>query len=179
MLHNYIKKTEAIVLVALMSRMFILPSSVFAQTKDVTIKAGTPIEVATMYEISSKTHPVGTVVDLKLLNPVSVKGEVVIPVGSIVKGRITQCQKSKIFGTPGAIAVEANTISAVDGSLVPISGITFRNTGNSRLGWSIVGTVFCLFGFLIHGSSGIIPAGTQMSGNVLANTTITIETVAE
>lgn len=179
MLHNFIKKAEAIALAAMMSCMFILPSSASAQTtKDVMIKAGTPIEVATTNDISSKHHPVGTIVDLKLLNPVSVKNEVVIPAGTIIKGKVTQCQKSKLFGGKGSIAIEANTITAIDGTLVPISGISFRAEGKSALGWSIVGTVCCLFGFLIHGTQGVIPAGTQMSGNVMANTTVAITTEA-
>ena len=121
----------------------------------------------------------GTIVDLKLLNSVQVKGETVIPAGSVVKGKVTQCKKSKLFGAPGMIAIEANTITAADGSLVPISGISFRNDGSSRLGWALVGTVCCLFGFLIHGAQGVIPAGTQMSGNVMANTTVVIENIGE
>ena len=175
MLHNLIKKTGVAILTTLMSCMIVLPVSTSAQeTKEYLIKAGTPIEVATTTDISSKHHPTGTIVDLKLLNPVMVKGEVVIPAGTIIKGKVTQCQKSKLFGAKGMIAIEANTITAIDGTLVPISGISFRNEGKSNLGWSIVGTVCCLFGFLIHGTQGVIPAGTQMSGNVMANTTVTM-----
>lgn len=178
MLHTFIQKAEAIVLAALVSCMFFLPTSASAQTsKDVVVKSGTPLEVATTTDISSKSHPIGTIVDLKLLNPVMVKGEVVIPAGTIIKGKVTQCQKSKLFGGKGMIAIEANTITAIDGTLIPISGISFRAEGKSALGWSIVGTVCCLFGFLIHGTQGVIPAGTQMSGNVLANTTITLDSV--
>lgn len=179
MLHNFVKKAEVIVLTTLMSFMYILPSTVSAQTKELLIKAGSPIEVATTTDISSKHHPIGTIVDLKLLNPVMVKGEVAIPAGTIIKGKVTQCQKSKLFGGKGMIAIEANTITAIDGTLIPISGISFRAEGKSALGWSIVGTVCCLFGFLIHGTQGVIPAGTQMSGNVMANTTITLDNTAE
>lgn len=169
----------AVAFAALMSCMLFTPTTSMAQAKEYVIKAGTPIEVATTANISSKSHPMGTIVDLKLLNPVMVKGEVLIPAGTIIKGKVTQCQKSKLFGGKGMIAIEANAITAIDGTLVPISGISFRNEGKSNLGWSIVGTVCCLFGFLIHGTQGTIPAGTQMSGNVMANTTITIAAVAE
>ena len=162
-----------------MSCMFLLPNSASAQKKEVTVKAGTPIEVATMSEISSKRHPVGTIVDLKLLNPIVVKGETVVPAGTVVKGRVSRCEKSKLFGGKGMISIDANTITAVDGSLIPISGITYIQEGKSNLGWAIAGTVLCLFGWLIHGTQGVIPAGTQMSGNVMANTTITIDTGAD
>ncbi len=175
MLHKILKNAQVVLAVAATAILFMSPLSSSAQdTKEYVVRAGTPIEVATTYEITSKDHPLGTIVDLKLLNPVQVKGEVVIPAGTIVKGKVTQCKKSKIFGNPGFIAIDANTITAADGTLVPISGVTFRNDGKSRLGWSLVGTVCCLFGFLIHGAQGVIPAGTQMSGNVMANTTITL-----
>lgn len=181
MFYNSIKKAKTIVLAVLTGCMFIHPSFASAQStsKEVTIKAGTPITVATTSKISSKHHPQGTIVDLKLLNPVMVKNEVVIPVGTIIKGRVTNCHKSKMFGGAGMIAIEANTVTAIDGTLVPISGISFRDEGKSALGWSIVGTICCFFGFLIHGTQGVIPAGTQMDGNVMANTTISLEIEAE
>lgn len=182
MLQNVTKKIRAITFIALTSIALFLPVSVSAQAKEkeFVIKAGTPIEVATMSEISSKTHPLGTVIELKLLNSVVVKKNTVIPAGTIVKGKVTQCKKRSVFGVPGLIAIDANSITAVDGTLVPISGLSFRNDGISRRGWAwgcgIVGTL-CLFpfGFLIPGSHGIIPAGTQLSGNVMSNTTITME----
>ena len=151
--------------------------SVNAQTKEIVIKAGTPIEATTLYEISSKTHPVGTTVELKLLNQVSVKGQVVIPAGSTIKGRVTQSKKHSIFGQSGSIAIEATSVTGVDGTLVPVTGLTLRNEGKGRLGWALVTGFTCLplFGFLIPGQQGIIPAGSQLSGNVMANTTITID----
>ncbi len=170
-------KIGSLAVVAAMVCFCVSSSSVAAQTKEITIKAGTPIEATTMYEINSKTHPVGTIVELKLLNQVMVKGQVVIPAGSTIKGRVTQCKKHSIFGNPGEIAIDATTINAADGTPVPVSGLMMRNEGKSRLGWAIITGVSCLplVGFLIPGQQGIIPAGAQLSGNVMANTTITVD----
>lgn len=180
MLHNSIKKVSTLALGALLCCMLLLPDSASAQKKkEVVIKAGTPVEVITATEISSKTHPLGTIVDLKVVEPVRVDTEVVIPEGSAVKGKVTQCQKSKLFGGKGIIAIEASTLIAVDGTPVPVSGLTFYNEGKSNLGFSIVGTVCCLFGFLIHGTQGVIPADTRLSGNVISNTTIQLEMAGE
>lgn len=176
---NFIKNTKTIVFVALMCCTVFFSTTVLAQSKKVEIRAGTPIEVATTTEISSKTHPLGTVVDLKTLNPILVDGIVVIPAGSTVKGRVSQCQKSRLFGGAGSIEIEAKSITAIDGTMVPISNVTFSNTGKSNLGWAIIGTVCCLFGFLIHGTNGVIPSGTQMSGNVMANTSIMVSNVSD
>lgn len=181
---NFIKNTKTIVFVALMSITLTFSSTIFAQSKNVVIKAGTPIEVATTSEISTKTHPLGSIVDLKLLNPVMVKKEVVIPAGTIIKGKVTQFKKRTVLGIPGYIAIEANAINAVDGTMVPISGLSYRNEGVSRRGWAwgcgIVGTLALFpFGFLICGGHGVIPAGTQLSGNVMSNTTITLEAEEE
>lgn len=168
--------------IALMMACFSASSlSATAQTKEIVIKAGTPIEATTMYEINSKTHPQGSVIELKLLNQVMVKGQVIIPAGSTIKGRVTQCKKHSILGQPGSIAIEATSINAADGTPVPISGIMMRNEGKGRLGWALVTGFTCLplVGFLIPGQQGIIPAGSQLSGNIMANTTISIDNDVE
>ena len=122
----------------------------------------------------------GTTIELKLLNQVTVKGQVVIPSGSTIKGRVTQSKKHSVLGKPGYIAIEASSINAADGTPVPVTGLSFRNEGNSRLGWALVtGCLSLGFGLLIPGQQGIIPAGTQLSGNIMANTTISIETDGE
>lgn len=178
MFKKNVKTRFKAIAVALMMGLFSVSHSMAqTQSKEIVIKAGTPIEATTVFEINSKKHPIGTTVDLKLLNQVMVKGQVVIPAGSTIKGRVTQCQKHSVFGKPGYIAIDANTINAVDGTPVPISGLSMRNEGKGRLGWAVITGLTCLplVGFLIPGQNGIIPAGSQLSGNVMANTTITID----
>ena len=181
MFTNFFKtKARAFAVVLAMGYFCFAFSSANAQTKEIVVKAGTPIEAATLYEINSKTHPVGTTIELKLLNQVTVKGQVVIPSGSTIKGRVTQSKKHSVLGKPGNIAIEASSINAADGTPVPVTGLSFRNEGNSRLGWALVtGCLSFGFGLLIPGQQGIIPAGTQLSGNIMANTTISIETDGE
>ena len=101
----------------------------------------------------------------------------VIPAGSTIKGRVTQSKKHSILGQSGSIAIDATSIYAVDGTPVPVTGLTLRNEGKGRLGWALVTGFTCLplFGFLIPGQQGIIPAGSQLAGNVMANTTIAID----
>lgn len=176
MFYLHTKKNSALACITLLCCVVFLSTTATAQEKkSVVIKAGTPVEVVTTTEISSKTHPLGTTVDLKVVQPVIVGNVVAIPIGSTVKGKITRSEKSKLFGGKGFIAIEASTLTAVDGTPVPVNGLTFYNEGKSNLGWAIVGTVCCLFGFLIHGTQGIIPADTHLSGNVISNTAIQLD----
>ena len=181
MLHNFKQKIGVVALGVLMSSLFLQPTSAFAQTKEISIKAGTPVEATTTYEINSKKNPMGSTIELKTVNPIMVKGVVVVPAGAIIKGRVTQCKKHSIFGAAGNIAIEANSVIAIDGTPVPISGLTMSNEGKSRLGWAIVTGISCLplLGFLIPGQQGKIPAGAQLSGYVMTNTTVTIEDTEE
>ena len=174
---NFKTSFKAITVAVMMGLLCVSHSMAQTQNKEIVIKAGTPIEATTVFEINSKTHPIGTMVDLKLLNQVMVKGQVVIPAGATIKGRVTQCQKHSVFGKPGYIVIDASTINAADGTPVPISGLSMRNEGKSRLGWAVVTGLTCLpiVGFLIPGQQGIIPAGSQLSGNVMSNTTITVD----
>lgn len=177
MLHNFKHKVGVIVLTILMSSSFFHSNFASAQTNEFVVKAGTPIEATTTYEINSGKNPQGSPIELRTVNPIMVKGVVVIPAGAIIKGRVTQCKKHAIFGGSGNITIEANSVMAVDGTPIPISGLSMSNEGKSRVGWAIITGVSCLplVGFLIPGQQGKIPAGSQLSGYVMSNTAITID----
>jgi hypothetical protein len=67
-----------------------LPVAALAQeAESVTLKAGTPLEVRLMTTLSTRTNKEGDPWSGKLVESIIHKGEDVIPVGSIIEGRVT------------------------------------------------------------------------------------------
>lgn len=158
--------------IALLAAGIFAPVS-FAQ-KQVTLKGGTPVVLATISNISSKDVQAGNIVDLQVVSNVSINGEVVIPAGTIAKGQVSHSVKSSALGKGGELTILLNSINAVDGSLVPLSGATLSSTGKNRVALSIICGICTLFGFLIHGSQAELPVGSQVQATVMSNTNITI-----
>ena len=158
--------------VAIVAATIFAPVS-FAQ-KQVTLKAGTPVILATVQTLSSKTVFSGNTVDFKVVSDVIVDGNVVIPAGTIAKGQALNVSKASALGKGGELSVGINTINAIDGTLVPLSGANISASGNSKVGLAIVCGLCTIVGFLIPGNQAELPAGAQAQAVVMSNTTVTL-----
>lgn len=143
--------------------------------KKVTLKAGTPVILATVETVSSKTTVSGNTVDFKVVTDVIVDGNVVIPAGTIAKGQASNVSKASAIGKGGEITVGINNINALDGTLVPLSGANISASGKNKVGLAIVCGICTLFGFLIPGSQAELPAGSQTQAVVMSNTMVTLQ----
>lgn len=143
--------------------------------KKVTLKAGTPVILATIETVSSKTTVSGNTVDFKVVTDVIVDGNVVIPAGTIAKGQASNVSRASAIGKGGEITVGINNINALDGTLVPLSGANISASGKNKVGLAIVCGICTLFGFLIPGSQAELPAGSQTQAVVMSNTIVTLQ----
>ena len=143
--------------------------------KKVTLKAGTPVILATVETVSSKTTVSGNTIDFKVVTDVIVDGNVVIPAGTIAKGQASNVSKASAIGKGGEITVGINNINALDGTLVPLSGANISASGKNKVGLAIVCGICTLCGFLIPGSQAELPAGSQTQAVVMSNTMVTLQ----
>lgn len=88
-----------------------------------TVSSGTTFRVRMNNSISSKTARVGDTFTTTVTEPVySSTGEVVIPVGSTVTGRVDSVLAAKKGGNPGQIAVSFTTVKVPTGRTRSING---------------------------------------------------------
>lgn len=177
---NFFKKTgvktplAAILLFCLSS--FSFNANAFAvRANEVTIPAGTRIDLETMSTINSSTIQAGETVDFKVRTDVSIDGHVVIKAGSVAKGTVVSASKAKGIGKEGSVEIQVKSVNGVDGKMIPLSGAGIARTGDNNQVLSIVlGLLVCLLFLLIKGSNGIIPAGTSTDAVVASNTKIAV-----
>lgn len=172
MLHKFLYFTATIVAAVLVGTAFSPCAN--AQSSEVTLKAGTPVILATTAPVSSKTVVSGTSVDFKVVSDVKVGKDVVIPAGTIAKGQVSSASKASALGKGGSITLSLNNLTAVDGSMVPLSGASVSAQGDDKTGLAIICGLCTLFGFLINGQQAELPAETQIQAVVMSNTTIAL-----
>jgi hypothetical protein len=77
---------------------------------------GTLVKVKLMEELSSLTTKPGTSFTAEVSEPVLRDGQVVVPVGALLEGRVTFVREGKRVGAAAAIHLEASTVTLPDGS---------------------------------------------------------------
>jgi hypothetical protein len=77
---------------------------------------GTLVKVKLMEELSTLTTKAGTSFSAEVSEPVLRDGQVVVPAGALLEGRVTFVRGGKRVGASAAIHLEARTITLPDGS---------------------------------------------------------------
>lgn len=97
------------------------------------LPAGTRISVRLTDTIDSETASVGQDVRASVSSRVSVGGDVVIPVGAVVRGEVAEVKSAKRFGGQALIAVVFTEIETPDGTDVPVTG-RIQDLGKKQVG---------------------------------------------
>src|SRR5262245_15960845 len=87
------------------------------------IPEDTVISVRINDYLSSKTSRVGDKFTATVATPVYVAGQIAIPAGSIVEGRVTQVITAKRMNKPGSIAIDFDSITLPSGLSTQIVGV--------------------------------------------------------
>lgn len=124
------------------------------------LPAGTPVQVVLDQDIDADKIKVGQAVDAHIMMPVKHQGQIVFPVGTPVKGMVTQRKNNSIAGVPGSIELGNFKITTPKGAIMPLSG-TFQKTGDSRIAGAVGGAYFLLLPIFIKGQDARLQRGTE------------------
>lgn len=101
------------------------------QYQDLTVAGGTSIGVTLNQELSTRTNAVGDLFTTTVSSPVMVGGEIAIPAGSQIRGRVTAVQKSGNSGEAAVLKVEFDEVS-IAGDTYPIQLSVAEATPTSK-----------------------------------------------
>jgi hypothetical protein len=152
--------------------MLAVPSTAVARA--VTIPVGTPLVLKFEETLNPATASVGTTVHLSVLTDITIDGRVVFSAGAPATGQVTESEKPGSIGKPAVLGVTLQSAEAIDGTLVPISGMTVVEGENKQTTTLIITILCCVLGLLMKGGDVDIPAGTTMDGTVELATDITV-----
>lgn len=161
----------------------IFSSTMFAQESRplvVTVPEGTQIAARLANQLDSGQVRVGDAVTMDVLEDLKIQNAVVIPHGSIVMGHVTEAKGARKMGRGGRIEISFETVTAADGTRVPVSGERSEKGKGGYGGGSLVGAGAAGLFFppaaalllLKHGHASVIPAGTILTVHVTSDTSV-------
>jgi len=150
-----------------------------AQEK-ILIPEGTQIMGRLAIQLDSGQAQVGDQVTMDVLEDLKIQNAVAIPRGSIIMGRVTEAKGARKMGRGGKLDISFETVTAGDGTKVPVSGERFEKGkggygGGSLVGAGAAGLFFPPAGALLllkHGHASVIPVGTLLPVHVTQATAV-------
>lgn len=138
---------------------------VVGQQVNTMLLTGTAVPLRTLEELTTKGKKVkvGDRFKLEVAEPVSLNGVVVIPVGSQAMGEVTSVRNKGMFGKSGNIETRLLYVRA-HGRQIRISGRVDDKGSKNGVGAGVATYLTLVGGFLITGTSALIPAGTPITG---------------
>lgn len=103
---------------------FVNSLTVYSQTDSIyQLPAGTKIHVQMDNEINSEISGVNDTFTTKIDEPVKVRGVVVLPIGTVIEGRVTSVERASFGGKNGKLSVRFETLRLENGERRDIEGI--------------------------------------------------------
>ena len=143
-----------------------------------TLRAGTPILVEAVQTFSSKRLSIGQSVNVRAKFNVVVDRKILVSAGALGTATVTNIRKRRGFGRAGTMELQIQSIQAVDGQQVFLTGIpiTFEGDNKKGLAWGIaigVGLITyglgLLLGFAFKGKDAEFRAGTSLNASVASD----------
>jgi len=116
------------------SQSSLIASTEEQSTRELTLPAGTPIEVEVAYTVNSLDLKPGEHISFRVLVPIVIDGVAVIEEGALVTARVTQAKRGGHWGKGGKLAWSMEDVVAVDNSRVLLAPETASR--NDKL-WSL------------------------------------------
>ncbi|HKR60850.1 MAG TPA: hypothetical protein VJS64_14105 [Pyrinomonadaceae bacterium] len=136
------------------------------------IPDGTPIDIEAPYTLRSIDFKPNDKISFRVVNPIKVNGVTVVEQDAVATGRIDKAKRGGHFGKAGLFVWTMQTVTAVDGSQVPLRVAAVRLRGDSK--GATVATQMIITGALLpliapvallhgfkRGKDAFIPAGKR------------------
>ena len=138
----------------------------------VKLPAGMNVPLELQHHINSAYVPIGSPIYFRVAKDVLIDDHVLIRAGTLAVGKMDQAQKRGMVGHSGNMTFSVHTVLAVDGTTVPIEA-DLAKQGRSRAGATVAWTLFWgIPGLITKGVNPYMERGTDISGNVVAETLI-------
>ena len=149
------------------------------------IPDGTSIEIESPYTLRSIDFKPNDRISFRVVNPIKVNGVTVVEADAIATGRIDKAKRGGHWGKAGLFVWTMQTVTAVDGSQIPLRVAPQRLRGDSKGGtvatqmiitgalMPLIAPVALLAGFK-RGKDAFIPAGKRYVVYVEGNPSVVL-----
>ena len=163
---NYkIKRTISIFLISLFA------TNLAAPLVAATVPAGTSIQLRLNQTLSGATAQTGSFVALSVVSDVVVNGVTLVKAGAQAEGQVSSAKKAGMIGQPGSVGITVTTVTAVNGTKIPVQAISSAE-GDDKMVISVILGLLCIIGFLQKGGEGELNSTQIINARTLSNVEI-------
>jgi hypothetical protein len=153
----------------------------------VTLRSGTPVVVEATQTYNSKNLSEGQTVNVRVKYNIIFNKKTLIAAGALGTATISDLSKPGSFGKAGRIELQMQSVQAVDGQQILLSGVPMIAEGQNKKGlaWGLAIGLFVLtiiggaVGFFIKGKPAEVKVGTTANTSVASDTQIDVEDKAK
>jgi hypothetical protein len=146
----------------------------------ITLRSGTPIVVEASQTYNAKNLSEGQTVNVRVKYNVVVNKQTLVAAGALGTANISDLTKPGAFGKPGRMELQMQSVQAVDGQQILLSGtpMVAEGQGKKGLAWGLsIGLFFLtiiggLTGLFIKGKAAEVKAGTTTNTSVASDAQI-------
>ena len=121
---------------------------------------GTPVALTTRTDLSTKDAKSGDRFYLEVVEPLLYQGQVVIPTGSVAVGEVVRSERNGHLGKKGKLDVRLLYVDTPNGPVRLSGKAADEGVSGTVASVATMALVSVVGGFLIHGTSARLPAGT-------------------
>jgi hypothetical protein len=143
----------------------------------VTLPALTPVSIAIMEPLNSKTSTIGQLFDIRLVQPIILGGQIIVPSGTRGKGEVIHAAKARAAGKAGELIIAARYLD-YQGTRLPLRSLKYgadatgqNNVDTAAAVGFVVAAPLVLF---ITGGQVDIPAGMPAIAKLASDVEIQI-----
>ncbi|MGI6543719.1 MAG: hypothetical protein ACOX44_11775 [Limnochordia bacterium] len=146
----------------------------------VELKAGTEVRIKLITELATATTKQDSEIEYYVARDIIVDGRYAVPIGAQGLGTVLMVKKPGPFGQSGQMQIDLGSVTTFDGTKVPLTYTQPETSttsselaaGASLSGMVLLGPLGLAAGYLIKGSSEVIPSGTELIVHVKTDTTV-------
>ncbi|KUR79974.1 hypothetical protein [Novosphingobium sp. Fuku2-ISO-50] len=153
--------TSATVAQTATSEALVVPPPIPATT--ITIPALTPVEVEVLADLSSRTTKTGQIFPIRLAQPITIDGRVVVPAGASGEGEVLDARRSGLGGASGMLMLIAHNLM-IDGRALRLRSMHIGQTGedhSKEVAVSGAVPIVGVFVMFIKGGETQVASGTR------------------
>ena len=168
------KKSISIYLVLTLLIVGIFAMGSIASAKEVTVRAGQIIYVENLNTLDPSNLSTGDNIELVTVSDVVVDDVIIIEAGTPISATVNEAQGEGALGKAGKLSISANSVQAVDGTIIGLSG-SKTLAGESKGTEAVGGGLFLCAPMLLMKGGGVeIPQGSIIECRVMSTHTITV-----
>ena len=166
------KKSFSLIMLTLMFN-FSLISPLYSAT--VQVRSGSYIQLELTESINSGDVSMGKSLNFRVTSPLIQDGKTIVASGAMARGVVETVDGAAMLGGEGELAISLKSVTAVDGTQIPISANKFVK-GKDKMMTSVIIGLFLCFPFLfMKGGEAELQSGSIIEAMVVGSPNINVD----